>query len=80
MYKLSKKDPYIKRTNVNTRGNAKIKFKLMTRCSGKYLGSPLYRGSLLWDKIDKEIQYMPNVKQFTKALIKNCRVYKDLLN
>ena len=66
-------------TNVNTRGSVKIKFKLMTRCSGKSLGSPLYRGSLLWDKLDRKIQNLPNVKQYTNALIKNCRVYKDLL-
>ena len=79
MYRLSKKEMYIKRTNVNTRGNVKIKFKLMTRCSGKYLGSPLYRGSLLWDKLEKEIQNLPSVKQYTNVLIKNCRVYKDLL-
>ena len=29
MYRLSKKEMYIKKTNVNTRGNVKIKFKLM---------------------------------------------------
>ena len=70
IYRLSKKEMYIKRSNVNTRRNVKIKFKLMTICSGKYLGSPLYRGSLLWDKLDKGVQDLPNVKQFMNALIK----------
>ena len=47
MYRLSKKERYVQKPNVNTRGNVKIKFKLMTKCSCKYLGSPLYRGSAL---------------------------------
>ena len=34
MYRLSKKEMYIKKTNVNTPGNAKIKFKLMSKCTG----------------------------------------------
>ena len=53
MYRLSRNEMCIRKTNVNTRGNIKIKFKLMTKCSSKYLGCPLYRGSLLWDKLEK---------------------------
>ena len=80
MYRLSKKEMYIKRTNVNTRGNRKIKFKLMTRCTGKYLGSPLYRGSELWDKLAKSIQDLPTNVQFANTIKKSFRTYKDLLN
>ena len=61
IYRLSRKEMYVKRLNVNTRGNAKIKFKLMTKCSSKYLGSPQYRGSSLWDKLEKGVQDLPNV-------------------
>ena len=78
MYRLSKKEVYIKRNNINTRGNVKIKFKLMARCSGKYLGSPLYRGSQLWDNLDKSIQDLPTVKHFSNVLMSKCSVYKDL--
>ena len=53
MYRLSKIEMYIREPIANTRGNAKIKFKLMTKCSSKYLGSPLYRGATLWDKLEK---------------------------
>ena len=49
MYRLSKKDKYIRRSAVNTRTNVKTKFKVMTKCTSKYLGS-------LWDKLDKNIQ------------------------
>ena len=80
LYRLSRKERYIKKTNVNTRGNVKIKFKLMTKCSGKYLGSPLYRGSILWDELEKSTQDLPNAREFTKVLTKKCRVCKDLLH
>ena len=56
IYILSKKEIYIMKNNVNTRANVKIKFRLMTKCSGKYLGSPLYRGSVLWDNLGKITQ------------------------
>ena len=80
MYRLSKKEMYIKRTNVNTRGNRKKKFKLMTKCSGKYLGSPLYRGSELWDKLAKSVQDLPTNLKFANTIKKSFRIYKDLLN
>ena len=38
------------------RGNCKIKFKPMSKCSGKYMNSPLYRGSILWDQLEKCIK------------------------
>ena len=79
MYRLSRKVVYIKRNNINTRGNVKIKFKLMARCSGKYLGSPLYRSSQLWDNLDKSIQDLPTIKHFSNVLMSKCHVYKDLL-
>ena len=52
----------------------------MAQCSGKYLGSPLYRGSQLWDNLDKSIQDLPTVKHFSNVLMSKCRVYKDVLN
>ena len=80
MYILSKKEIYIMKNNVNTRANVKIKFRLMTKCSGKYLGSPLYRGSVLWDNLDKITQDLPSMKHFSAVMRKNCRTYIDLLH
>ena len=56
MYRLSKKPIYIKETNVNTHRNRKIMFRLMSKCTGEFLGSPLYRDGILWDKLDKNVQ------------------------
>ena len=39
MYRLSRNEMYIQKT----RGNIKIKFKRMTKCSSKYLGGPYIR-------------------------------------
>ena len=80
MYNLSRKPVYIKQSNVNTRGNLKTKFRQMSKCSGKYLGSPLYRGSILWDKLDKNVQDLPTIRGFSNVIMKGCKVYVDLIN
>ena len=80
MFRLSKKETYVQKPNVNTRGNVKIKFRLMNKCTSKYLGSPLYRGSAPWDNLDKNVQTLPNAVQFSKVLSKQFTEYKDLLN
>ena len=64
---------------VNTRGNIKTKFKLMTKCSSKYLNSPLYKGSLLWDSPTVEIQRLPTTLQFIRPTSDMYRIYKDFL-
>ena len=80
MYRLSRKPVYIKHTNVNTRGNVKIKFNLLSRCTSKYLNSPLYRGAALWDELDKNVQDIVLLKTFVTEIMKSYRVYVDLLN
>ena len=74
MYRLSKKTLYIKPVNVNTRGNVKKKFKLLTKCTSKYLNSPLYVGAALGDNLDKNVQDMPTQKLFAHEITK-CREY-----
>ena len=46
MYRLSKKPSYITNVTVNTRGNNKTKFKLMAKCTSKYLNSPYTAGRI----------------------------------
>ena len=52
----------------------------MSKCSSKYLGSPLYRGIVLWDKLEENVQDLPNGRQFTKTILKYSKEYKYLLN
>ena len=43
------------------KANAKIQFKLMSKFSGKYLNSPLYRGSSHWDTLPNIVQQSLNI-------------------
>ena len=52
----------------------------MSKCSGKYLGSPLYRGSILWNKLDKKVQDLPIIRGFSNVIMKGCKVYVNLIN
>ena len=62
------------------RGNVKVRFKLMTQCTGKYLKSPIYRGSALWDTLTPEVQRSVTMNVFTKHnIVSLYRQYVDLL-
>ena len=74
-----RKSECIKRPVRVLRGNCKVKLKLMTKCTGKYQNSPLYRGSAVWDSLILEVQKSLTVLTFAKAICKMHNVYKDLL-
>ena len=57
-------------------GNDKVKFNLMSKCTGKYLNSPLYRDAALWDELGRNVQDQKIVSEIMKLY----RVYKDLLH
>ena len=65
MNKISKNDMNLKKKILNTHGNDKVKFKLTTKCSGKYLNSPLHRGSALWDGLKLETQKLSTILEYT---------------
>ena len=52
----------------------------MTKCTSKYLNSPLYRGAALWDGLDKNVQDLPTLKEFIAKIMKMYKVYADLLH
>ena len=79
LFVRSKNIEYLKIPCRALRGNCKVKFKLMTRCSGKYMNSPLYRGSVLRDQLEEGIQKLPTVPIFNKALCNRNKEYTDLL-
>ena len=61
-----------------TRTVEKIVFKKATKCTGKYLNSPYYKGNLLWDKLDHGLQHADNVQLFVKGLEKLYVVYQEI--
>ena len=80
MFVRSKKVECLKIPARLLRGNSKVKFKLMSRCSTKYMNSPLYRGSELWDKLEECIQKPCTITEFSKAIYDNNKEYIELLS
>ena len=53
-----------------TRAAGKIIFKTATKCTGKYMNSPFYKGTLFWNDISAVEQYLESVLQFANVLDK----------
>ena len=63
MYLHSRNDP----TRL-TRAMAKVVFKTATKCTGKYLNSPFYKGTLFWNQLSHTVQRSDTVLHFVKGL------------
>ena len=82
MYVLSKKNRFIRDKNVNYPWQYKMKFKLMTKCTSKYLIAPrIYRsrGSAPWDSQRVDVHILPTLLEYVKAIYKGYTEYQDLL-
>ena len=78
MYLHSKVETNIKKTVRPTRALMKTVFKSANRCTGNYLNSPFYKGKILWDDIDIDLQHATNVHQFQLGLKKWYTVYREI--
>ena len=78
MYLHSRMEKNIKKPVRATRAMAKVTFKTATRCTGKYLNSPFFKGTILWDRIDRELQSVNTVRQFKLGLKKLCTEYHEI--
>ena len=79
MYIHSKHQCNIKVPLHQTRAMNKIVFNTATRCSGKYLNSPLYKGTLLWNAMSPDLQKDGNVIVFVRELKKLDVRYQETL-
>ena len=61
-----------------TRTVEKLIFKKATKCTGKYINSPFYKGTLLWDKLAKDLQHVNTVERFMEELKKLYTVYHEI--
>ena len=68
MYLHSKDESNIKQPARLTREASKIVFKIPSRCTDKYMRSPFYKGNILWNQLDVNVQKICNVTKFTEAL------------
>ena len=51
-----------------------------TRCTDKYLNSPLYKGSQIWDTLPENVQRADTLKQFIKHVYYRYARYQQLLD
>ena len=73
LYKRSKREGTRKVGARNTRQNDKFVFKTDNRVGTKYSHSPLYKGTKLWDSLEKDVQFSESInlfKQSTRLLYK----------
>ena len=61
-----------------TRTAEKLVFKKATECTGKYINSPFYKGTLLWDKLDRVVQRVNTLERFMKERKKLYIVYQNI--
>ena len=78
MYLHSKNESNVKKTVRVTRAISKVIFKTASRCVNKYLNSPFYKGTILWNNLDVEMQRIGNVKRFVTELKKLDRNYQEM--
>ena len=69
MYLHSKNENNVKVPVRLTRAVTKIVFKTATKCTGKYLNSPFYKGTLYWKELTGAEQRSDTVFHFVSGLI-----------
>ena len=76
MYQQSKNVSNKKAPARRTRAAEKIVFNIPTRCTTKYLNSPYYLGTQLWNNLSGDTQRMDNIRRFEKCVAPLYRVYR----
>ena len=78
MYLHSKTVDNLKKPVRLTRAVNKITFKTAGKCTGKYLNSPFYKGTLLWNDLNVDLQKSLNVDRFADGLKKLYTMYEEI--
>ena len=76
MYHCSKHENVRKIGERVIRYNQKFVFKTETRIGSKYENSPFYKGTVLWNKLAKDTQFLGNIFMFKIEIGKLYRVYR----
>ena len=78
MYLHSNNEGNVKNPARITRAVTKVVFKTASKCTGRYLNSPFYKGTLLWNQLSSEKQRSNTVLQFVNALKKLYTGYQEI--
>ena len=76
MYYHSKDVGNLKLVERPTRGGIKIVFDVPTKCNKKYLDSPYYKGTQLWNDLTNEVQRLENIVLFDKKVRPMFNLYR----
>ena len=79
LYSYSKAETNIKVPVRYTRAATKVVFKIPSRCTDKFLTSPLYKGTKLWNNLDVNVQRSETIDNFMKLTKPNFMRYRDRL-
>ena len=79
LYSYSKAETNIKVPVRYTRAATKVVFKIPSRCTDKFLSSPLYKGTKLWNNLDVTVQRSETIDNFMKLTKPNFMRYRDRL-
>ena len=74
---LYKKDTDRHVTRANTHSQQKYIFKVDTKIGKKYERSPYYIGTLLWNKLSKDIQTSENIFIFRNKVSRLYKCYNE---
>ena len=77
MYKMSRDPVNIVVPSRNTRMHQKLVFRRDSKIGTKYVNSPFYKGTKLWNSLPKEIQDSDSIYLFKNEIRK---IYKDYVN
>ena len=77
MYQQSKNVNNIKVKIRPTRAAEKIVFNVPTKCTTKYLNSPYYVGTQLWNNLNEMTQRKENIFEFEKSIAPMYRLYQN---
>ena len=61
-----------------TRARTKISFKVPAKCTPQYMGSPYYKGTLLWNVLEAEVQKSATVIAFKSKMRKLYPRYQEI--
>ena len=79
LYNYSKNGKYVKVTANRTRADAKIVFNIPDKCTTKFLNSPFYKGTQVWNLLPEHVQRSANTDVFIRHIKPMYRSYVNML-
>ena len=80
LYSCSMDRKYLKITANRTRVDAKVVFNIPGKCTTKFLNSPFYKGTQVWNNLPVDVERAVNIDIFSKRIRPLYSTYGNLLD